>query len=112
MRAASQQHPAAAPGSSRDRENRLADADRRSMAAAGRYRQDPEVMEQVDAVLEMAPPSSATYVLRLLAHATDPEQVRTVFRICANCMPYSDACPVPMPTLPPPSFPPCHVPDR
>lgn len=32
-------------------------------------------MEQVDAVLEMAPPSSATYVLRLLAHATDPEQV-------------------------------------
>ena len=36
----------------------------------------PAVMERVDAVIESVPPSSATYTLRLLAHADDQRQVR------------------------------------
>jgi hypothetical protein len=63
-------------GSSGDREQRLADAARRAAGAAGRYKQDAEVMQRVDAVLESVPPSSATYILRLLTHAEDPQQVR------------------------------------
>lgn len=33
-------------------------------------------MARVDAVLESAPPSAATYVLRLLVHAVDPDEAR------------------------------------
>jgi hypothetical protein len=71
------QHPAAPPGegSSQDAADRLADAERRNMANACKYRQDPLVMEHIDVVLESVPPCSATYVLRLLTHATDPDQV-------------------------------------
>lgn len=35
----------------------------------------PEVVERVDAVIESVPPCSATYTLRLLAHADDQRQV-------------------------------------
>lgn len=53
----------------------MSDGERRAAAAAARHRADPDVMEIVDGLLESVPPSASTYVLRLLVHAVDPEEV-------------------------------------
>ncbi|KAI7838897.1 hypothetical protein COHA_007331 [Chlorella ohadii] len=52
----------------------MEDAKQRAEVAAAHFRDNPEVMERVDAVIESMPPCSATYTLRLLAHADDQRQ--------------------------------------